>query len=92
MTSAAAAAGPQPGTNNLEEDHPDGGSKPGSNNLFFTDSSAKTFSKHHLTQKDSVLYDKSCSRNHSANDEGILNGIHALLHKDRYISRRRLKI
>jgi hypothetical protein len=63
-----------PGKKKSEEDVPGWPPPPGTNNAVSTDSSAKTFFKHHLTQKDSVLYDKSCSRNHSANDEGNIMG------------------
>jgi hypothetical protein len=34
--SRAAAAGPQPGKKNSEEDHPDGGQMPGKYNAFFS--------------------------------------------------------
>jgi hypothetical protein len=56
--SRAAAAGLQPGKKNSEEDVPGWPPPPGTNNAVSSDSSAKTFFKHHLTQKDSVLYDK----------------------------------
>jgi hypothetical protein len=55
-----------PGKKKSEEDVPGWPPPPGTNNAVSTDSSAKLFLKHHLTQKESSLYDKSCSRNYSA--------------------------